>query len=118
MIGGIECRERVVRAAEQREVARALEIDHRFGRVRRARLLERRERVLVAAELALGLGDPQQAQAILGIRREDLAVLRDRVLPAGFLERELRGIGDRRDCFRGNLGVRTPPARVRRRTRT
>ena len=96
VIRRVERGERVVVAAEQCEVARALEIDHRFGRIRRARGLERRERVVVTLELALRLRDAQQAQAILGVRSEDLAVLADRVLPAALLERELGGVGDRR----------------------
>src|SRR6185503_4101140 len=40
VIGGIERPERIVVAAEQREIARALEVGHRFRGVRRARLLE------------------------------------------------------------------------------
>ena len=96
MIRGVERRQRLVVATEQREIARALEIDHRLGRIRRARRLERRERVVVAFQLALRLRDAQQAQPILGVRGEDLAVLADRVFPAALLERELGGIGDRR----------------------
>ena len=97
VIGGVERRERLVVAAEQSEIARALEIDHRLGRVRRARGLERRERVVVALQLALRLRDAQQAQPILGVRGQNLAILADRVVPAAFLERELGGIrhGDR-----------------------
>jgi hypothetical protein len=95
VIGGIERVERVVVAAEQREIARALEVGHRFRRVRRARLLERRERFFVALELALRLSDAQQAQPILGVGSENLAVLGDRVGPAPLLEGELGGLGER-----------------------
>ena len=108
VIGGVERRERLVVAAEQREIARALEIDHRLGRVRRARVLERRERVVVALQLALRLRDAQQAQAILGVRGENLAVLGDRVVPTALLERELGGIrnGRRRLAFLAHRALR------------
>ncbi len=109
VIRGVERPERVVVAIHEREIARALEIDHRLGRVRRACLLERRERLVVAPQLALRLRDSQQAEAVLGIGREDLAVLADRVFPAALLERELGGVGYGRGCLiagrsaRGNI---------------
>src|SRR5688572_5737615 len=89
VIGGIERRERIVVAAEQREIARPLKVGHRFRRIRGARLLERRERLLVPLQLALRLRDAQPAQPILGVRGEDLAVLGDRLVPPSLLEREL-----------------------------
>ena len=59
-------------------------------------VLERRERVVVTFELALRLRDAQQAQPVLGVRGENLAVLGDRLLPAPLLERELGGVRDGR----------------------
>src|SRR5690606_25580902 len=62
MIRRVERVERRGALAERGEVARALELDHALRAVRGARVLERRERVPMAAELALGLRDPEPAQ--------------------------------------------------------
>src|SRR5262249_50093534 len=104
VVGRVERGERVVVAAQQGEVARALEVDHRFGRIRGAGLLERGQRLVVALELALGLRDAQQAQAVLCVAREDRAVLADRVFPAALLEGELGGVGDGVGLAGGRLG--------------
>ncbi len=111
VIRGVERRQRVVVAMQQREIARALEVDHGFRRVRRARLLERGERVVVALQLALRLRDAQQAQAIVGALGQDLAILNDGVLPAALLETRGRR-GRRSHCPLRPLG--REPARRRR----
>src|SRR5690606_14376466 len=115
MVGGFEGRERVVAPAEREQVPRALDLEHRLRRVGGAGALERLERMLVQAELALGLRDAQPAQPIVRRFGDELSIAFDRLLPPSLLECEVRGMRERlglRKCRPGE-----EPRRERRENR-
>src|SRR5690606_3769028 len=74
VVGDIERLQGLLVTAESGEVQRALDLDHRFRRLRGPRRLERLERRGVVAELPLRLRDAEQAQPVLRVLGEQLPI--------------------------------------------